>query len=123
LRSPRSFAFLAAGFVVWDLVVSLNDIKPFLLPSPGLVFATLVSDWPLLSESLLVTLTTTLEGFLLAIVGGVGLAILFNLSRLVEYSFYPYAVILQVTPVAAIAPLLLACLPQHPAWSATAWIV
>ena len=53
----------------------------------------------------LVTLTTTFEGFLLAAAGGVGLAVLFNQSRLVEYSLYPYAVILQVTPIVAIAPL------------------
>src|SRR5262249_35474480 len=70
-----------------------------------------ISDWAVLSASLLVTLTTTLEGFLLAAAGGVGLAVLFNQSRLIEYSLYPYAVILQVTPVVAIAPLLLIYLP------------
>ena len=63
-------------------------------------------------NSLLVTLSTTFEGFLLAAVGGICLAILFNQSRLVEYSLYPYAVILQVTPIVAIAPLLLIYLPQ-----------
>ena len=72
---------------------------------------------------MLVTLTTTFEGFLLAAVGGVGLAILFNQSRLVEYSLYPYAVILQVTPIVAIAPLLLIYLPQQAAVLACAWIV
>ena len=56
-------------------------------------------------------------------VGGIGLAILFNQSRLIEHSFYPYAVILQVTPVVAIAPLLLIYLPQHAAVLACAWIV
>ena len=66
---------------------------------------------------------TTLQGLLLAVIGGVGLAILFNLSRLVEYSLYPYAVILQVTPVVAIAPLLLIYLPQEGAVLACAWIV
>ena len=69
------------------------------------------------------TLVTTFEGLLLAVVGGVGLAILFNQSRLVEYSLYPYAVILQVTPVVAIAPLLLIYLPQQAAVLACAWIV
>ena len=56
-------------------------------------------------------------------VGGVGLAILFNQSRLIEYSLYPYAVILQVTPIVAIAPLLLIYLPQQAAVLACAWIV
>jgi NitT/TauT family transport system permease protein len=77
----------------------------------------------LLTQSLLVTLLTTLEGFLLAAIGGVGLAVLFNLSRLVEYSFYPFAVILQVTPIVAVAPLLLIYLPQPLAVLACAWIV
>ena len=77
----------------------------------------------MLFQSLLVTLATTVEGFLLAAIGGVGLAVLFNQSRLVEYSLYPYAVILQVTPIVAIAPLLLIYLPQPLAVLACAWIV
>jgi NitT/TauT family transport system permease protein len=71
----------------------------------------------------LVTLVVTFEGFVLAAVGGVGLAILFNQSWLIEYSLFPYAVILQVTPVVAIAPLLLIYLPQPLAVLACAWIV
>jgi NitT/TauT family transport system permease protein len=93
------------------------------LPGPGLVATTLITDGNLLWNSLLVTLITTFEGFLLAAVGGIGLAILFNQSRLVEYSFYPYAVILQVTPIVAIAPLLLIYLPQPLAVLVCAWIV
>src|SRR5262249_33002437 len=106
-----------------ELIVRLKGIPPYLLPAPSLVFSTLVSDWPILSESLAVTLITTLEGFVLALIGGIGLALLFNLSRLVEYSLYPYAVILQVTPVVAIAPLLLIYLPQQTAVLVCAWIV
>jgi len=123
LRIVLPIALLALGVLIWDLVVRLKGIPPYVLPGPGLVFATLVSDWPILSESLLVTLVTTFEGFLLAVVGGVGLALVFNLSRVVEYSLYPYAVILQVTPVVAIAPLLLIYLPQQAAVLACAWIV
>ncbi|MGB8074628.1 MAG: ABC transporter permease subunit, partial [Pseudolabrys sp.] len=73
--------------------------------------------------SLLVTLRLTFEGFALAAIGGILLAIAFNQWRLVEYSFYPYAVILQVTPIVAIAPLLLIYLPQPLAVLACAWIV
>jgi len=123
LRIVLPIALLALGVLIWDLVVRLKGIPPYVLPGPGLVFTTLVSDWPILSESLLVTLMTTFEGFLLAVIGGVGLALLFNLSRVVEYSLYPYAVILQVTPVVAIAPLLLIYLPQQAAVLACAWIV
>src|SRR6266403_1733329 len=114
---------LALGVVAWDVVVRVNDIPPFILPGPGLVAATVVSDWPVLWDSLLVTLATTFYGLALALAGGVGLAILFNQSRLIEHSLYPYAVILQVTPVVALAPLLLIYLPQQAAVLACAWIV
>jgi len=123
LRVLLPIVVLALGVMVWDLVVRLNAIPPYKLPGPGLVFRTLVADWATLSDSLLATLTTTLEAFLLAGVGGVGLAVLFNRSRLIEYSLYPYAVILQVTPVVAIAPLLLIYLPQPAAVLACAWLV
>jgi NitT/TauT family transport system permease protein len=114
---------LALVILAWDQVVRINAIPPYLLPSPGLVLATLWSDRVLLFDSLLVTLTTTLEGFALALLGGIGLAVLFNQSRLIEYSLYPYAVILQVTPIVAIAPLLLIYLPQPAAVLVCAWIV
>jgi NitT/TauT family transport system permease protein len=123
LRVLLPIAVLALVVLVWELVVRVGDIPPYVLPDPWLVFSTLVSDWAILSAALVVTLTTTLQGFLLAVVGGVGLAVLFNQSRIIEYSLYPYAVILQVTPVVAIAPLLLVYLPQPAAVLACAWIV
>jgi NitT/TauT family transport system permease protein len=122
-RIALPIATLAIGVVAWDLVVRVKDIPPFILPGPGLVAATVVSDWPVLWDSLLVTLATTFYGLALALAGGVGLAILFNQSRLIEHSLYPYAVILQVTPVVAVAPLLLIYLPQQAAVLACAWIV
>lgn len=114
---------LAAGVAVWELVVRLNHIPPYVLPGPIAVFATLVSDWPVLAQSLLTTLLTTLEGFVAAGIGGIALALLFNQSKWLEYSLFPYAVILQVTPVIAIAPLLLIYLPQQTAVIVCAWIV
>jgi NitT/TauT family transport system permease protein len=117
------FVVLALVLLAWDAVVWIEEIPPYVLPAPGVVLATLWSDRALLLQSLLATLTTTVEGFALALGGGVGLAVLFNQSRLVEYSLYPYAVILQVTPIVAIAPLLLIYLPQQAAVLACAWIV
>jgi NitT/TauT family transport system permease protein len=123
LRILLPVVMLVVAVALWQAVVSLNNIPPYVLPAPGVVASTLIADWGLLWNSLLVTLTTTFEGFALAAFGGVALAILFNQSRLIEYSLYPYAVILQVTPVVAIAPLLLIYLPQHAAVLACAWIV
>jgi len=123
LRIGLPVVMLAIAVLVWHLVVQTFALPPYVLPGPGLVATTLIADGNLLWNSLLVTLLTTFEGFLLAAVGGIGLAILFNQSRMVEYSFYPYAVILQVTPVVAIAPLLLIYLPQPLAVLVCAWIV
>jgi NitT/TauT family transport system permease protein len=123
LRILLPVVVLAAGIAIWELVVRANDIPPYVLPGPLLVFRTLVGDWTVLSQSLLVTLLTTLEGFLAAALGGIALALLFNQSKWLEYSLFPYAVILQVTPVIAIAPLLLIYLPQQTAVVVCAWIV
>jgi NitT/TauT family transport system permease protein len=123
LRIALPVVVLALTVLIWDLAVRLTGTPAYVLPGPGVVFSTVVSDWPILSASLLVTLTTTFQALALAVIGGVGLAILFSQSRLVEYSLYPYAVILQVTPIVAIAPLLLIYLPQPAAVLACAWIV
>jgi NitT/TauT family transport system permease protein len=123
LRTLLPVIVLAAGIAAWELVVRLKEIPPYVLPAPSVVFQTLVSDWPVLAQSLLTTLSTTLEGFLAAAIGGIVLALLFNQSKWLEYSLFPYAVILQVTPVIAIAPLLLIYLPQQTAVVACAWIV
>ena len=114
---------LAIGVAAWEAVVRANEIPPYVLPGPGAVFRTLVNDWPVLSRSLLTTLQTTLEGFVAAAIGGMALALLFNQSKWLEYSLFPYAVILQVTPVIAIAQLLLIYLPQQTAVIVCAWIV
>jgi NitT/TauT family transport system permease protein len=123
LRVGSPIVVLALVVFCWDLLVRAFAIPPYVLPSPGLVLATLIADAGLLWRSLLVTLTLTFEGFLLAAVGGILLAIAFNQWRLVDYSLYPYAVILQVTPIVAIAPLLLIYLPQPLAVLVCAWIV
>jgi NitT/TauT family transport system permease protein len=112
-----------AGIAAWDLVVRLNAIPPYLLPGPALVFRTLIADWSILSESLGITLLTALEGFIAAAIGGVALALLFSQAKWLEYSLLPYAIVLQVTPVIAIAPLMLIYLPQQTAVVVCAWIV
>lgn len=122
-RVALPIAVLLLGLLAWELIVRVRGIPPYVLPAPELVFRTLVSDWTILGASLARTLVTTFEGFALAAVGGVGLAVIFNQSRLAEYCLYPYAVILQVTPIVAIAPLLLVYLPQEAAVLTCAWLV
>ena len=112
---------LALGF--WEGAVWFYDVPPYLLPPPSLIGATLVRDWPVLAPALLVTLGTTFAALLAAIVGGVSLAILFLQWRWLERALFPFAVILQVTPVVAIAPLLIIYLSAPAAELASAFLV
>lgn len=94
------------AIVMWDRIVVWNAIPHYILPGPARVWNSLIADWPILSEAALLTGRITLMALGLAVIGGGGLAILFNQSKMIEMSFYPYAVILQVTPVVSIAPLI-----------------
>lgn len=93
---------------LWEGLVRAMAIPPYILPGPILVAKTLVSDWGTLWPALVVTLTITLQALLAAVLVGVLLALLFSLSRWIELSLFPYAIILQVTPIVAIAPLIIA---------------
>lgn len=97
---------LGGAILLWDRVVVWNEIPHYILPRPGLVVSTLAEDWAILWSSALVTLRITLMALLVAVVGGVALAVLFTQSRFAEMSFYPFAVILQVTPIVSVAPLI-----------------
>jgi NitT/TauT family transport system permease protein len=114
---------LGLALVIWEAVVRINAFPPYILPGPVLVFQTLVADWGVLSASLLVTLKTTALALLAATTAGVLLALLLASSRLVELSLFPFAVILQVTPIIAIAPLLLIWLEPETAVLVCATIV
>jgi NitT/TauT family transport system permease protein len=92
---------------VWEGLVSLLAVPSYILPGPVQIGETLVADWGLLAPSLWVTLAITLEALAAAVMIGGLLAVLFSLSRWVELSLFPYAIVLQVTPIVAIAPLII----------------
>jgi NitT/TauT family transport system permease protein len=97
---------------LWQWYVVAYQVPRYILPAPTEVAATMVGDWPILSSALAVTLTITFAALAAALVGGVALAILFIQSRWLELAFYPYAVVLQVTPIVAIAPLIIIYAPS-----------
>ncbi len=99
-------AVVVLSLVAWDLFVRVNEIPHYILPSPARVWEQLVTDRAMLGSALLVTLRITVLALGVAVAGGVLLAILFNQSRFAELVFYPYAVILQVTPIVSVAPLI-----------------
>lgn len=90
----------------WEGAVRAWQVPVFVLPPPSAVALALWNDSGLLLQSSWITLIVTVQAFLLALVSGVGLAVLFKQSRALEAALYPYAVILQVTPIVAIAPLV-----------------
>ncbi|KQK31145.1 ABC transporter ATP-binding protein [Bosea thiooxidans] len=92
---------------LWEFAVRWNEVPSYVLPGPLLVAQTLVADWGTLSGSLWVTLKITFMALAAAVVVGVTLAVLFSQSKWLEMALLPYAVILQVTPVVAIAPLII----------------
>ena len=97
---------MVLSILAWHLYVTLNDIPHYVLPGPLMVASSVIEDWALLWPALLITTRLTLLALLFAVIGGVALAVAFTQSKWAEMSFFPYAVILQVTPVIAIAPLL-----------------
>ena len=120
-----AFPTLALGIALlgWEFIVWYDEIPPYILPAPSLILITLIKDWWTLSTSWVVTLKITFEALGLAVVGGVALALLFAQSRIVERAFFPFAVILQVTPIVAIAPLLLIYLSSNAAVLVCAFLV
>ena len=103
--APITIGLLA--LVGWEVLVSVRQIPHYILPGPILVGKTLIADWGTLSASLWITLRITAAALIAAVVIGVGLAILFTQSKWLEMSLFPYAVVLQVTPIVAIAPLII----------------
>jgi len=103
---------LGLAILGWHLLVTLNNIPKYILPGPQLVFQTLWSDMPVLFPALLVTLRITFSALGLAVLVGVLFAVLLIQSKWIELALYPFAVILQVTPIVAIAPLILIYAPS-----------
>ncbi|MEM8740377.1 MAG: ABC transporter permease [Pseudomonadota bacterium] len=126
---------MALVVVLWHLRVSCDPnllcwllgsepVPHYIVPGPGRVADVLVGDFALLMRGMEVTARISLLALFFAVIGGVGLAILFSLSKWIEMPFFPYAVILQVTPVVAIAPLIkIAVDDAFTAALIAAWIV
>jgi NitT/TauT family transport system permease protein len=100
-------AVFLAAIGAWELTVRLAQIPHYTLPAPSLVLATLVQHFGSLAPSWWFTVKITFGALLLAAGGGVLLAAAFALSRTVERALLPFAITLQVTPIVAIAPLIL----------------
>jgi NitT/TauT family transport system permease protein len=102
---PMLIGALSLG--AWEWAVRANEVPVYILPPPSVIWAALLRDWPSLSISLGITLQITFAALIVAAAAGLALAVLFAQSKWVELSLFPYAVVLQVTPIVAIAPLII----------------
>jgi len=102
---PVLVAVLLLGF--WEWKVAHDAIPAYVLPAPSAILRALADNFPSLMASLWTTLTVTLLAFAAATIAALALAILFSESRAAQRTLYPYAVVIQVTPVVAIAPFIL----------------
>jgi NitT/TauT family transport system permease protein len=107
---PRILMPLLIGVLAlsaWEIAVRVNEVPHYVLPPPSVIWATLRADWGTLSASLGITLQITFAALAVAALLGLALAVLFAQSKWIELSLFPYAVVLQVTPIVAIAPLII----------------
>lgn len=109
-RVQRVVYPLLVGMVLvalWQGLVTGLELPPYLVPSPILMMKTLFTDWAALGGSLWVTVKITVLAFVVATVAGVLISFLFVQSKRIETALFPYAVLLQVTPIVAVAPLII----------------
>ena len=128
LFSVEIIAPVILGIIVlltWEISVRVMNIPPYLLPGPILVIKTMIEEWNPLFTSLLITIKITVVALAVAVVSGVLISMLFAQNKLIERSLFPYAVILQTTPIVAIAPLIIIWLRDNTfaALILCAWIV
>lgn len=105
----RTMAPLGVGvliLVVWEASCAYWEVPKYLFPAPSDIASSFADGWPVLLHGLWSTLKVTLIAFAVSVVLGTLIAFLFVQSKLIELSLLPYAVLLQVTPIVAVAPLI-----------------
>jgi NitT/TauT family transport system permease protein len=107
LRFVAPFAVAVVVVAAWQILVTVNRVPPYIVPSPLRVTQTLYTDRTLLLDSLGVTLGIALTALAFATLLGVATSLVFVQSRWLEMSLFPYAILLQVTPIVSIAPLII----------------
>jgi NitT/TauT family transport system permease protein len=109
-RVVRAIAPIAVGVLVlalWETVCRQFHVAPYLFPMPSAIAERFISQWPTLFHALGSTLLVTFNAFLISVVLGTLIAFVFVQSKIIEVSLFPYAVLAQVTPIVAVAPLII----------------
>ena len=103
----NALCVFAAMLLLWQAVLWIFRVPPFMLPSPWAVARAVVARFPALVASLSITAGEAGGGLLASVVAGVLIALIFAQSRWVRRMLYPYTILLQTVPIVAIAPLIL----------------
>ena len=103
----NSVGVFAAFMLLWQLIIWVEQVPAYVLPSPGRVAQVIIERFPTLSQSFGITAFTATAGFICSIIAGVAVALLFAQSRWIRRLFYPYTLLLQTVPIVAITPLII----------------
>src|SRR5580658_1416479 len=107
LAAANAIAVFGALLLIWQLILWIFHVQPFMLPSPWAVAKAVVARFPSLLTSLGITAEESLGGLIASVLVGVLIALVFAQSRWVRRMLYPYTILLQTVPIIAIAPLIL----------------
>jgi NitT/TauT family transport system permease protein len=105
VRTVAPFVVGVIMLTVWEVVCRAANVPKYLFPTPSEIAVSLFTQAPMLLRALESTLLVTLEAFAIAVVVGTFISFVFVQSKLLEVSLFPYAVLAQVTPIVAVAPL------------------
>jgi ABC-type nitrate/sulfonate/bicarbonate transport system permease component len=99
-------ALIALVFGIWDVVIRIFDIQPYVLPTPGSVFDAIGTDWDVLRPALSQTVKEVVIGFFVGVGAGFAIAVAMAYSRILRRGLYPALIATQAVPVIAIGAAL-----------------
>jgi len=103
----NALGVFAALLLMWQLVLWIFHVPPYMLPSPLAVARSVGARFPSLLTSFAITAEESAGGLVASVIFGVLIALVFAQSRWVRRMLYPYTLLLQTVPIVAIAPLIL----------------
>jgi NitT/TauT family transport system permease protein len=107
LHAVNVAAVFTALLVMWQVIIFVFHVAPYMLPSPVAVAKAIIARRPVLLNALTITAEEAAGGLLASVVAGIAVALIFAQSRWLRRMLFPYTLLLQTVPIIAIAPLIL----------------
>src|ERR1700678_41010 len=105
----NALVVFAALLLLWQGLVLLLHLPPYMLPPPLAVGRAVVDRFPSLVASLAITSEEAAGGLAASIIVGVLIALLFAQSRWIRRMLYPYTILLHTVLIVAVVLLILMC--------------